>query len=147
MKEYNLKQSVVIVVAGFALLWMCLYFFIFPFLVGGGPAKIPRARMEERQLLLSMQNYRDTFGSYPAGEVTNILRTLGGENPKKLKFINLGIQSTNASGEFIDPWKTPYRIVFDGTNRVTISSAGIDRVFGDADDIIFSSVSNTFVKP
>jgi len=149
MKKHSLTQSVVRVVAGFALLWACLYCFVFPYLVGGGPGKVSIACNDERQLLLSIEGYKREFGSYPTGENTSIVRVLTGDNPRKLKLIYLSTNSTNGCGEFVDPWKTAYKIVFEGTNRVAISSAGIDRIFGDADDIIiiFNSVSNDFVKP
>lgn len=54
---------------------------------------------------------------------------------------------TNASGELIDIWQTPYRIELIGPTNFIIRSAGKNQKFGDADDIIFNSVSNDFVKP
>jgi len=146
MKEYDLKQSIVIVVVGFAVLWVCLYFFVFPFLAGSSRAKTPRARLEERQLFLSLENYRENFGSYPTGENASLIRALAGTNPKHLKFINVGVHSTNETGEFIDPWNTPYKILLE-SNSVAILSAGMNRIFGDKDDIVFNSRSNDFVKP
>ena len=147
MKEYNLKQSVVIVIVGLTLLWVCLYSFVFPFLVGGGPGKVPRARSDESQLGAGIKEYKSVFGNYPTGENASVVRALVGDNPKKLLLLNLGVNSTNKNGELIDPWKTPYKIVFDGANSFNIFSAGPDQTFGDKDDIIFNSVSNDFVKP
>jgi hypothetical protein len=141
MKEYNLKQSVLIVIVGSALLWLCLYVFVFPHLAGGGPAKVPLTRSDEKQLFLSIENYKQTFGNYPTGENASIVKALAGNYP------HLTFNPTNENGEFVDPWKIPYKFVFDGTNSFTILSAGIDQKFGDADDIIFNSVSNGFVKP
>jgi hypothetical protein len=147
MKEYNLKQSIVIVIVGLALLWVCLYCFVFPFLVGGGPENVSRARFDESQLGAGMEEYKSIFGDYPIGENVSVVRALARDNPKKLLLLNLGVNSTNKNGEFIDPWKTPYKIVFNGTNCFTIFSAGPNQSFGDQDDIIFNSVSNNFVKP
>ena len=54
---------------------------------------------------------------------------------------------TNGQGQILDPWQTPYRIeIFRQTNFV-IRSAGTDKVFGNADDVVFNSISNDFVKP
>jgi len=53
---------------------------------------------------------------------------------------------TNALGELIDIWQTPFQIKLAGETNFIISSAGPNKKFGDADDIIFNSVSN-FVKP
>ena len=47
----------------------------------------------------------------------------------------------------VDPWETPYQIEFSKQTNFIIRSAGKDKIFGDADDIIFNSVSNDFVKP
>ena len=41
----------------------------------------------------------------------------------------------NPNGEIIDPWKTPYRIIFDTDSKVHIVSAGPDKIFGTPDDI------------
>ena len=49
--------------------------------------------------------------------------------------------------EMVDPWETPYEIKFLQQTNFVISSAGKDKIFGDADDIIFNSVSNDFVGP
>jgi len=50
--------------------------------------------------------------------------------------------STNAAGEVIDIWQTPYQIKLVGQTNFNISSAGPNKKFGDADDIIFNSASN-----
>ena len=55
--------------------------------------------------------------------------------------------TTNAGGEVIDIWQTPYQIELVGRTNFIVSSAGIDKIFSNADDIIFNSVSNDFMKP
>jgi hypothetical protein len=54
---------------------------------------------------------------------------------------------TNTLGELIDIWQTPFQIKSVEQTNFIISSAGPNKIFGDADDIIFNSVSNDFVKP
>lgn len=54
---------------------------------------------------------------------------------------------TNASGELIDIWQTPFQITFVEQTNFIVRSAGPDRQFGNSDDIIFNSISNDFVKP
>jgi len=120
---------------------------ILPMLAGGGPAKASLALNDEKQLSLSFESYKQTFGSYPTGENAVIARALAGDNQQKLEMFHFAVNSTNKNCEIVDPWKTPYKFVFDGTNSFTILSAGFDQKFGDADDIIFNSVSNSFVKP
>jgi hypothetical protein len=41
----------------------------------------------------------------------------------------------------------PFQIQVIGTTNFIFHSAGVDKKFGDTDDIIFNSLSNTFVKP
>ncbi|HEY1718130.1 MAG TPA: type II secretion system protein GspG [Verrucomicrobiae bacterium] len=139
------ERFIVMLIIAFGIAFLAMQ--ILPMLARSGPAKVPRARNDERQLFLSLENYKQTFGSYPTGENANIVKVLAGNNPQKLQLFYLRANSTNGNGELIDPWKMPYRFVFDGLNSYTILSAGIDKKFGDADDIIFNSVSNDFVKP
>jgi hypothetical protein len=54
---------------------------------------------------------------------------------------------TNALGEVIDIWQMPFQIKLVGQTNFIIRSAGPDQKFGDADDIIFNSAANDFVKP
>ena len=41
----------------------------------------------------------------------------------------------------------PYQIQIVAQTNFVIRSAGPNKKFGDADDIVFNSVSNDFVKP
>ena len=54
---------------------------------------------------------------------------------------------TNTLGAVIDIWQTPFQIELVRQTNFIVRSAGPNKIFGDADDIIFSSVSNDFVKP
>jgi hypothetical protein len=72
---------------------------------------------------------------------------LFGDNPKRIEFLRPQNMSINQAGELLDPWGTPYVINFPSTNSFVVLSAGKDKIFGDADDIIFHSVSNDFVNP
>ena len=126
------------------LLWLGLYYFVFPHLVGSGPAKVSLAHYAETQLHLSMESYKREFGNYPTGGNASIVpRILAGENPRKMRLFELSANSTNENGELVDPWDTPYKVVFDGTNNFTIISAGMNRVFGDPDDIIYNNAPNS----
>jgi hypothetical protein len=146
VKDYNLKQSIIIVVAGCAFLWICLYL-LTPFLVGNGRGKTATTHLEERQLADAIASYASVFQSYPTGENAAVIRILAGENPQHVKFLNLETNSTNQAGQFVDLWNTPYKISFNSTNSFSIISAGENRLFGDADDIVFDSSSNPPVKP
>jgi len=109
--------------------------------------KHSRCKVVMRMLQAEIGNYKYEFGSDPTGDCAQIFKKLFGDNPKKIEFIHPRNTFTNQAGEFLDPWGTPYTISFAPTNSFVISSAGKDKIFGDADDIIFNSVSNDFVKP
>jgi hypothetical protein len=87
------------------------------------------------RLQTEIKNYQYKFGSYPTGNYDQVLKKLFTDDPKGVEFFRA------------DPWGTPFVIKFPSTNSFVISSAGKDKIFGDADDIIFNSVSNGFVKP
>ena len=50
------------------------------------------------------------------------------------------------SGEFLDPWGTPYQIEFTGQTNYCIRSASINLKFGDKDDIVYDSSRQDFIK-
>jgi hypothetical protein len=54
---------------------------------------------------------------------------------------------TNSIGELVDYWQVPLQIQVVGTTNFIFRSAGPNKQFNDADDIIFNSASNDFVKP
>jgi hypothetical protein len=87
------------------------------------------------RLRAEIKNYQCEFGSYPKGDYDQVLKKLFRDDPQKIEFFR------------VDPWGTPFAINFLSTNSFVISSAGKDKIFGDADDIIFNSVSNDFAKP
>jgi hypothetical protein len=87
------------------------------------------------RLQAEIKNYQYKFGSYPTGDYTQILKKLLGDDPKKIEILR------------VDPWGTPFTVNFLSTNSFVISSAGPNKKFGDADDIIFNSASNNFAKP
>ena len=92
-----------------------------------------------RILLGALRYYEAEYDQYPPGSSSEILQVLVGNNPKKKVFLSIPERFTNSTGEFIDPWGTPYRILFESTNHVTIQSAGKNRIFGDHDDVTMST--------
>ena len=110
-----------------------------------------RIKIDESQIAGALEMYSNVYGAFPPGNAESIERILSGEdlNGKNLKKIQFFIfkRSIEHSNEMTDPWGTPYAINFLSTNSFVISSAGKNKIFGDADDIVFNSVSHDFVKP
>lgn len=113
----------------------------------GGARKIILCRMELSALETTLNVYHEKFGAYPSGKQSEIVKSLLGDNSQKYQFLHINFENLSSNGEYLDPWKTPYAINFPATNSFVVSSAGKDRIFGNADDIIFNSVSNDFAKP
>jgi hypothetical protein len=144
VKDYNHKQSILIVAAGCILLGALLYFTI-PFLTSGGIDKVSLTRAEEKELAGAIANYAIVFHGYPVGENATVTKALMGTNPQQLKFLNVGGDAIK-DGQFVDRWDTPYKVNFSSTNSFIIISAGENRSFGDTDDVIFDS-TNLPTKP
>jgi predicted small integral membrane protein len=104
---------------------------------------IIRTRTEERVMSSLLEDQAMKVGGLTNISGQFILATLSAMD----EFGTNRLFRTNISGEVIDVSQTPYRIELIAPTNFIIRSAGKDKTFGDADDIIFNSVSNDFVKP
>jgi hypothetical protein len=100
-----------------------------------------RVRLMIESIALALRDYREEYGSFPPGESSKeIADALFGKNPKKLAFLdNPRKRFTNSQGELIDPWGTPYHLIFTEDN-FEIKSAGADKRFGTGDDEVFPKI-------
>ena len=138
--QWQINRGFVMVLIGFFLVWLIANQ-LFPAGNLRTKAMIIKTRSDERLMaaLLTEQAIR-------IGGLTNINQQFVSEsffagNQKQL-WLN-----TNSAGEVVDVWRTPYQIRFIGPTNFIIRSASRSRNFGDADDIVFNSASNNFVKP
>lgn len=134
------------------LLILLVIFAVFGWLVVSGvptkkektKAKVLETRVEERSMGELLEEKASKVGG-----LTNIPNEFI-LNPFLITNKYRGISfttRTNALGEAIDIWQTPFQIKSVEQTNFIICSAGPNKIFGDADDIIFNSVSNDFVKP
>lgn len=91
--------------------------------------------MDMANLVAALHQYQAEYGLFPTGEAAQILKTLRGENSRKIVFFSVPPRSVNTRGEFIDPWGTPCELNLLSTNRILVRSAGKNKAFGDRDDI------------
>jgi hypothetical protein len=91
-------------------------------------------------LALALEGYAREHGQYPQGtpaQISALLRgeAVGEQNQGKLDYVEASAQEMNAAGEFIDPWGTPYGILF--SPQAQVSSCGPNRIdeSGGGDDI------------
>ena len=57
------------------------------------------------------------------------------------------LDRTNSHGELLDMWRMPLRFEPAGKTNLVIRSAGLNRRFGDKNDLVFNCASNSLVKP
>jgi hypothetical protein len=105
-----------------------------------------RTKLEIADIIFALNHYKSAYGVYPTGENSNIVSVLAGDNPQKEVFLNFR-RTMEHPNEIVDSWGTPYKIEFSQQTNFIIRSAGKNKIFGDADDIIFNSASNGFAKP
>ena len=146
MKDYTVKQSLMIVAGGCVLLLICLYLFT-PLFGVANRSKADTTRLEELELAKAIARYATVFQKFPADNNAALTKNLTGDNPQQVTFLNLVETSTNKEGQLVDIWSTPYKFVFDSANKFSITSAGDDRSFGDADDVVFDSSSTNLAAP
>jgi hypothetical protein len=99
-------------------------------------AKNPKARSDEKFFAFLLKNQLVDINLLASNEF--VLSSI----PVQFSF-GFG---TNHSGAMMDAWQAPYKIELIEQTNFIIRSAGKDKIFGHADDIVFNSASNDFVK-
>jgi hypothetical protein len=130
-------------------LWSLLGIFLFALFlssffehpVGKTRAMVFNTINDERQIASGLQQRAIATGSLSNIDNSFIFHALFGTNDYRFGY------RTNTLGEVLDIWEMPYQIQIVARTNFVIRSAGPNKKFGDADDIIFNSVSNDFVKP
>ena len=83
---------------------------------------------------LMFREFRDVLGGNPVGNNAEIMRAILGGNLKQAKFAVPEGQTTNAEGELVDRWGTPYFFHQVSKDKMEVRSAGPDRQMWTADD-------------
>jgi hypothetical protein len=94
-------------------------------------ARTAKFNSDVENLFAGLQQYKENVGSYPVGSNSDIIKTLQGNNPKKLIILVSRKAELNEKGEILDPWGTPLRIYFSDAG-VLVRSAGPNRRFDDS---------------
>ncbi len=121
------------VIIGFLILWGLIGGFVLMF-AGKNFSRTTSTSAELQIIAKSIEAYAKTNGVLPEGDNRQIFQALAGSNATKTVFL-VAIR-TNANGEVLDSWQTPFQIEKLGTNSFSIRSAGKNKVLGDEDDIV-----------
>jgi hypothetical protein len=82
-------------------------------------------------------SYMTEYGRLPPdADNQKLTAALMGDNSRQIAFISLSKNQLNAKNEMVDRWGTPLRIAFLGSTTIQVTSAGPDKIFGTADDIV-----------
>lgn len=97
-------------------------------------AAFNRAKTEVHNLKMALEKYMRDYrkppigsGSDTPGDTTIAIRRMlqgenvSGNNVRGQRYMEISPKSTNAGGDLVDPWGTPYKFVCDnnGDNKVT----------------------------
>jgi len=94
-----------------------------------------RTKTVLNQVYTGILAYETEYGKPPVSSSTRaLIKTLEGDNPRQLAFINFKGWETNSLGEPIDGYETPIRISVDPKNP-TVQSAGLDKIWNTPDDV------------
>lgn len=91
-----------------------------------------RCQSEVNALYRAFYAYKETYGEFPKGDIIEIINCFERNNERRILFIT---DLTIAEKEVVDAWNTPYRISVNN-EKITITSAGENKTFGDSDDIV-----------
>jgi type II secretion system (T2SS) protein G len=97
-------------------------------------ARIAQCKSEIAALIAASNKYKEDYSSYPRGNGSEIIRSLLGNNPRKIAFFYVSPNRLKSDGVFLDPWGTAYQIRIEFETNFIVRSAGINRQFGDKDD-------------
>lgn len=80
--------------------------------------------------------YRRALGSVPAGMNDQIVSALQGGNLRGLMVFPSKHAALSPQGELLDRWGTPYWFHAQSSTKMDVISAGPDKQFGTADDVV-----------
>jgi len=62
------------------------------------------------QIVGALKLYYSEYGVMPQGNNAGLMDALRRDNPRKIAFLEVLERDLDVNGEFVDPWKSPYRI-------------------------------------
>ena len=78
-------------------------------------------------LIEAIKAYHTECGTTPTGDSISILSSLRGNNPQKAVFL-APEHRFDAQGNFLDPWKSPYRIDVSDPKNPKVWSPGKNKI-------------------
>jgi hypothetical protein len=107
-----------------------------------GPAAVPArgaprdATIEVNKVRHMISDYHTLMGENPVGTNAEIMQAVMGGNRHQAVLGPPEGQNLNEQGELVDQWGTPFFFHQLSADHMEIYSAGPDKIFGTADDIV-----------
>jgi hypothetical protein len=99
----------------------------------------------------TLKNQFSKLSRHPSADSEYFLQVFGSSISATNSSISFYLKpwntKTNKFEGFLDNWGMPLRMEMVGETNFIIRSAGPNKKYSDADDIIFNSASNNYVKP
>jgi hypothetical protein len=102
---HSLRDVLVVVVAVFVVLGL-----LTPGSRVGNSARYVMAKTDVTNIVTTLKAYYTEYGVMPSGGNAQITDALRGRNQKHIVYLELPQNSLDEHHQFIDPWRTPYRI-------------------------------------
>jgi hypothetical protein len=83
----------------------------------------------------------------PSSDNQKLAAALMGNNSRHIVFVSFSRNELNSKGEIVDRWGTPLQITLQGTSTIQVTSAGPDKIFGTADDIVSNNLDTPAAIP
>ncbi len=83
-------------------------------------ATITRAKAEIAALESGLEQYQQDIGTYPEGDIANVVRVLNGpdDNPDWFgPYMEFKEDQLDDKKRFIDPWGNPYQYIYPGKHN------------------------------
>ena len=96
-----------------------------------------QATQDVRWFNTAISAYLHEYGRAPSGTQSEILKTLMGENPRSIVFMEPSPKINLKDGRFLDPWGAPYKVEFLQNGFHWVYSTGKNKIDegGHGDDI------------
>ncbi len=138
-KKRNWTLSIVLLLAIFVVLASILTVPPFPPM----SAALRRAKLanEFNQVQTAVLGYYTEYTEYPvAPDNATLIQMLNGMsakgNTRQIAFVTFRQSDLDEKSELLDPWGTPIQLSVDADGHLLMRSAGPDKTFGTADDIV-----------
>jgi len=109
-KEISPRRGTLIFWVTVAAIVVVLFYMLFPEFGTRINTRAASARVGAYGLATALDFYYKEYGGPPVGDQAAMIRILHGDNPKRIVFFEFATRNKSPSGEFLDPWGSPYKI-------------------------------------